>query len=55
MNIHYICLTKPEHHFLASQFLPKLGCSETFKAVFDELLRNIQAEAIEFVSYKKRV
>ena len=26
--------------------------SETFKAGFDEILRNIQAEAREFVSYK---
>ena len=35
-------------------FIRSLNISEKFKAGFDSILRNIQAAAREFVSYKKK-
>ena len=33
----------------------QMGPREAFKAGFDKILRNIQAEVREFISYKKRL
>ena len=57
------CLTKTEHPFFlrhncliwAVIAIGSLWILERVKAGFGEILRNMQAEAKEFVSYKKNV